>query len=159
LAGFVGLVHAEDVVGISLDNQVLEVGDLIIAPKHWDALDAQLGKARGEVRAPSVEIANVGKSKVGQVTGVPLGQPRPHFLPLELVLLPLLGVEEGAGELELDVVVAAGARVVDVLETPKSAGVGVGVGVGVELGAEVALGLQRPVEVGLVSRLFLATAS
>lgn len=73
----------------------------------------------------------------------------------------LLGVEDGVAA-GLDVVVGAGAAEgeVDAVDTPKSAGVAAGVEVAVVTGREeAALGLQRAVEVELVSRFLLATAS
>lgn len=32
------LVHTEDPAGVAFDNQVLEIGDLIVAPKHGNTL-------------------------------------------------------------------------------------------------------------------------
>lgn len=40
LTGLVGLVRAKDVVGISRDDQILEVADLIITPKHGNTFNA-----------------------------------------------------------------------------------------------------------------------
>lgn len=97
----------------------------------------------------------------------PLGQPKPHFLPLEL---------------PVEVVVGDAAAEVEVLEDDgegvgegEGEGVGVGVSVGADVGvseykvelledvklAEVDLGLQRPLpdDEVVLSRLLFATAS
>lgn len=59
LTGFVGLIHAKDIVGVTLDDQVLEVGNLIVTPEHWDSFKTIT--VLGQIRAPSVEEANLGK--------------------------------------------------------------------------------------------------
>lgn len=63
LAGFVGLIHAKSVVSVTSDNQALKVGNLVITPQHGNTFEAI--EVSGQVRAPSVEEANIGTGSEG----------------------------------------------------------------------------------------------
>lgn len=78
LTRFVGLVHAKDVVSVTLDDQGLKVRNLVITPEHGDSLKAI--EIVGQVRAPGVKESNIGTScEVNEVVRIAV---RPAQTPL-----------------------------------------------------------------------------
>jgi len=55
LAGLIGFVGAQSVAGVTFDNLLLEIVDLIITPKLGDRSEAKVGGQRGNVGSPSVD--------------------------------------------------------------------------------------------------------
>jgi hypothetical protein len=47
------LIHAKNIVGVTLDDQVLEVRNLVVTPEHWDSFKTIT--VLGQIRAPSVK--------------------------------------------------------------------------------------------------------